>query len=357
MRKPSSSYHIADCSAIAAKPWRLSSFPKRILAIRMQAMGDLVITLPYLQALRNFLPAGTRLDLLTREEVAPIPRALELFDHVYAIGGGRSEKKQLFFSVISLPKLFMNRYQVVLDLQNNYISRLTRKMLMPRAWSAFDRYSPNAAGERTCKTIQAAGFPINLPITRFSLKPINGIPELLFDNGWNGNRLIVLNPAGAFETRNWPLHHYLAFARLWARQFPDSQFLMIGTSFIEQKAAWLKQKLGEKLVNIVGKTTPATAFATLQQADLVLSEDSGLMHMAWVSGIPTIALFGGTRSDWSRPLGEHSAFLDASDLDCGPCMQEACRYGDVHCLDRFTPAMVFDEAVILYNKFAHRATS
>ena len=49
--------------------WEKRIFPKRVLAIRLQAMGDLVITLPYLQNLRNTLPPGTELDRLTREEV------------------------------------------------------------------------------------------------------------------------------------------------------------------------------------------------------------------------------------------------------------------------------------------------
>jgi len=79
----------------------------------------------------------------------------------------------------------------------------------------------------------------------------------------------------------------------------------------------------------------------------VLSEDSGLMHMAWVSGTPVVALFGSTRSDWSRPLGPRSVFLDSSDLSCGACMQATCRRGDVFCLSRRSPEEVFARAVSL----------
>jgi len=103
--------------------------------------------------------------------------------------------------------------------------------------------------------------------------------------------------------------------------------------------------MGEKIISIVNQTTPSQAFAILQHTSFVLSEDSGLMHMAWVSGIPTLALFGSTRSDWTRPLGGKSFFLDSSDLPCGNCMQEVCRYGDVHCLTRYTPEFVFEKAV------------
>jgi len=157
----------------------------------------------------------------------------------------------------------------------------------------------------------------------------------------------VLNPAGAFATRNWEMHKYVLFARQWLQRWPHTRFLVLGTSFIAEKAAFLEGELGEHLINLVGKTTPSEVFALLQRVTLVLSEDSGLMHMAWVSGTPVVALFGSTRSDWSRPLGPRSVFLDSSDLSCGACMQATCRRGDVFCLSRRSPEEVFARAVSL----------
>jgi ADP-heptose:LPS heptosyltransferase len=107
---------------IPAKPWNKKDPPKRILAIRLQAMGDLVITLPYLQALRNALPSSVQLDLLTREEVDSIPRNIHLFDKIYSIGGGRNSKKILLHTFLLLPRLWIRRYDIIIDLQNNLIS-------------------------------------------------------------------------------------------------------------------------------------------------------------------------------------------------------------------------------------------
>lgn len=333
---------------IPAKPWQGNSAPRKVLAIRLQATGDVVITLPYLQQLRNSLPSGTRLDFLTREETESIPKSIQLFDRVYSIGGGGSSKKQLFYTSLLLPKLFIRRYDLIIDLQNNIISRIVRKSLLPKAWSAFDRFSPVAAGERTRLTIEAAGLGKNFAFTHFKLKSEEGIENLLKESGMqHGNDLVILNPAGAFETRNWPLENYVKFSKLWLGKFPKTQFVILGIDLIKQKADFLKNSLGHHLVNLVNKTTPAQAFAIIQRIKFVLSEDSGLMHMAWTSGIPTLALFGSTRSDWSRPLGDHTLFLDSSDLECGNCMQERCKYGDTHCLTRYSPEMVFEKAVSL----------
>jgi len=333
---------------IRAKPWTKDQPPKRILAIRLQATGDVTITLPYLQHLRRSLPASTRIDFLTRKECNDIPKSILLFNKVISIGGGRDFKKQLAHIILLLPGLLARRYEVVIDLQNNNLSELVRKMIHPFAWSIFDRYSSNAAGERTRLTIEAVNLGTSTidPCFQFRSPPDAG--SILKRNGWNAtSELVVLNPAAAFPTRNWPLANFASFAKLWQRHFPNTQFLILGTSFISPKADYLKEELGEQAVCIVNQTTPSQAFSILQRAKFVLSEDSGLMHMSWVLGIPTLALFGSTRSDWTRPLGAHSAFLDSSDLPCGNCMQEACRYGDVHCLTRYSPELVFEKAMQL----------
>jgi heptosyltransferase-2 len=240
---------------------------------------------------------------------------------------------------------------MVLDLQNNLISRMVRKCLVPKAWSQFDKFSPIAAGERTRLTIEAAGFKISKAITPFNLRSTLNVDELLKKNGWDGNaELVVLNPAGAFPTRNWLIENYSAFASIWSKNFPHTQFLIMGVDLISAKASFLKDKLGNKLINLVNKTSPAQAFAIIQKAKFILSEDSGLMHMAWVSGKPTLAIFGSTRSYWSQPLGEHCSFFSSSDLECGNCMREICLYGDNRCLTRYTPEFIFDKAKRLVEK-------
>ncbi|HWK04828.1 MAG TPA: glycosyltransferase family 9 protein [Puia sp.] len=341
---------------IPARPWTKTTSPRRVLAIRLQAMGDMAITLPYLQGLRNTLPSGTRLDLLTREEVAPLSQNIHLFDNIYTIGGGRSFKKIFFYTLLLIPRLWLRRYEVIIDLQNNIVSQTVRKTIRPAAWSEFDRFSKIAAGERTRLTIEAVGLGPCCMDNHFRLKDESRGIALLQQNGWNGtDPLVVLNPAGFVVTRNWSIPNYIRFARLWLEQYPDTRFLVLGTPFIAEKAHQLKNELGDRLLNLVGQTTPLDAFAVLQKTSLVLSEDSGLMHMAWTSGIPTMVLFGSTSSYWSRPLGTHSHFLDSADLPCGNCMQAVCAFGDIHCLTRYTPELVFGQARrLIQQKFSHQ---
>lgn len=340
---------INSLTTIRSRPWNKQGRPRKVLAIRLQAMGDLVITLPYLMQLKKNFPEDVVFDLLTREEVDAIPRNISLFGKVYSLVGGRNEKKQFIYALLLWPRLFFTRYDVVIDLQHNRVSRLIRKMLFPSAWSEFDKYSPIAAGESTRLTIEAAGLGNCKPaFHRFIFLNETATDTLLKQNGWDGaSDLVVLNPAGAFITRNWPLDNYKQFARLWQERFPHTQFLIIGVNLVEHKARYLKEQLGDKLINLVNKTNPFQAFAIVQQIKFMLTEDSGLMHMSWVSGVPTLAMFGSTNSVRAAPLGPHSLLLNSSDLACGNCMQETCLYGDTRCLTRFDPADVFEMALEL----------
>lgn len=337
---------------IPSKPWKKDTMPCRILAIRLQAMGDMVITLPYLQHLRKMLPPDTKLDLVTREEVESIPKNICLFDRVYSIGGGRDLKKQLFYTGLLLPKLMLRRYDVVIDLQNNIISRIVRQSVRPSAWSVFDRFSHIAAGESTRLTIEAIGlFESKADKKGFKFKHEEAVENILKENGWDGSsELVLLNPAGAFITRNWPIENYIEFTNLWLSRFPNTQFLAIGVNTIVEKASILKKALGNRLIDIVSKTTPAQAFGIIQKIKFTLTEDSGLMHMAWVSGIPTLAMFGSTKSYRATPLGSHSLLLHSGDLPCGNCLRETCIYEDTRCLTRYAPEFIFEKALMLMEK-------
>jgi len=342
-------------SEAAARPWQETTPPSRVLAIRMQAFGDVVITLPYLRALQEMLP-GSSIDLVTRQEDTVLPRAVRLFRHVDGVGGGRSERRQLLRTPIILPRLASRRYDVVLDLQNNRISRTIRRVLRPRAWATFDRFSPESAGERTRQTIARAGFGLARVAASLPLADPAAGDGLLRSAGYDpSHQLVVLSPAGAFPTRNWPLDRYVRLVERWP---PGrcTQFAMLGLPALAEKAAWLGDALGGRLLNLVGRTGPVEAAAIVQRAALVVTEDCGLMHVAWVSGVPTLALFGSSRHDWSAPLGDHTLCLHSGDLECGDCMQPACRYGDVHCLTRWSADEVVSRALALLDRASTRST-
>lgn len=334
------------------RSWTSSKLPEKILVIRFHAFGDVVITLPYLQALQNALPQ-VEIHFLTREENSDILRHAAMCAKVYALEDKRNAKL-LFAKTIGLfPTLLRERYDIVLDLQRNTVSRMVRRFLLPKSYSEFDRFSLQSAGERVRQTIDA----LHLTTISNFLPNIELHDAILTVGQWASRgysekiRYIILNPAGSSATKNWPIENYERFASLWNTSI-DSQarFLIIGTERILQKAMYLKERLGSNVINLAGVTTATEAMILLKKAQFVLSEDSGLMHMAWISRIPLVALFGSTPSVWATPLGNTSICLDSSDLECGNCDQAQCKFGDVHCLTRYTPEFVLEKALqLLYH--------
>jgi heptosyltransferase-2 len=326
------------------RAWQKQVPPKKILVMRFQAIGDVIITLPYLQDLKNKFP-NTEIHFLTRKETGDIPKQLKMFTRVIEIGGKRSAKLQFLICLFGLPMLWLQRYDAVVDLQNHRISRILRKLIGIKVWSEFDRSSPVSAGERTGATINSLGFGSIDIASKIQRMPCALAEQKLRSGGWDGSSaIIILNPAGAFETRAWPIQNYVKFAMFWLEREPKIQFLIAGLPSLVPKAEELKKCLGSRLIDITGKTTLFEAFTIVQRAKLVLSEDSGLMHMAWTQRVPTLALLGSTRNDWSAPLGEWSRCLNSSDLVCGNCMQEKCKFNDTHCLTRYTAKFVFRES-------------
>jgi heptosyltransferase-2 len=325
---------------------------KKLLVIRLQAMGDVVIMLPYIQSLREQLPNIT-IDLLTRQEVESIPKALNLFNNVYSLGGARNVKRQLLSFLFMYPRLLLKGYDVLLDLQNHNLSKVMRFLLRIKTFTVFDKTSTNYAGNRYKNTINALGiWQVEFKaITNFKENKTN---ELLQKYGLQKKEFVVINPAGAFTNRNWDLNNYVEFCKLWMQQVnKETKFLILGITKIKDKAVYLQEKIGANVVNAVDMTSPIEAIQLLSEAKLVLTEDSGLMHMSYVCSTPTVGILGSTRNDWTNPNLPHTHFFNSADLPCGNCMLVACKFEEVICLTRVKPKEVLQASLDLLKRISN----
>jgi ADP-heptose:LPS heptosyltransferase len=321
---------LPDREAINARPWRKAAPPERILAIRIQALGDTVLTLPYLAALRRSLP-HTELDFLTRYDYRDIPAGVGLFENVFAVEG-MTGKAQACSAVRAMPALRSRRYDIVLDLQRNRVSRFIRHLLRPSAWSEFDRFSAELAGERTRRTIEALGLGV-LDVYPVEPRDPNAGLERLVAAGWNGRSdLIALNPAGLSADRHWPIERWASLARSLSGRHEGTAFVILGLAKISARAAELKAALGDRLMDLVERTSLQEAMAIVRRVRLMVSEDGGLMHVAWSLGVPTVGIFGASRPVWARPHGNYSRVVVACREPDGVCMDGRCRRGARGCL-------------------------
>ena len=86
-----------------------------------------------------------------------------------------------------------------------------------------------------------------------------------------------------------------------------------------------------RITNLAGRTSIKDAVEVISTSRLVISNDSGLMHLASYLGVPVVGIFGSTSPDWTRPLGKKSVVL-SSNLECAPCFKRECPFGHYNCL-------------------------
>lgn len=109
--------------------------------------------------------------------------------------------------------------------------------------------------------------------------------------------------------------------------------VLIGTDAMRKKGKWLAQEI-PGAIDLVEKTSAAEALALMRRLALMITEDSGLMHLAAISGVRVVALFGATRATWSAPAGDNITLYSSEDMECGACMSPLCARGDTECLMR-----------------------
>ena len=102
-----------------------------------------------------------------------------------------------------------------------------------------------------------------------------------------------------------------------------------------------------RCVDLVGKTDLAEATDLLAFASVVLSNDSGLMHIAAALGKNVIGLFGSTSSDFTPPLSDKVESI-STDIACRPCFKRECPLGHLRCLTEIKPERVLD-AIASFN--------
>jgi len=156
--------------------------------------------------------------------------------------------------------------------------------------------------------------------------------------------LLALCPGAEFgEAKRWPAEHYAAVAEAKIRD--GWQVWLFGSKndhpVGEAIRAALAPGLGEATTNLAGETSLAEALDLLSCADAVVSNDSGLMHVAAALGRPLVAVYGSTSPQFTPPLAERVEIVRLG-LDCSPCFERTCRYGHYNCLRELAPQAVLD---------------
>jgi heptosyltransferase-2 len=161
-----------------------------------------------------------------------------------------------------------------------------------------------------------------------------------------GARIAALMPGAEYgPAKRWPAAHYGALAAALARQ--EADVVVLGSAkerSIGDEVAALAASA--RVHNLCGATSLADVVDLLAAADVAVSNDSGLLHVAAAAGAPVVAIYGSSSPQFTPPLTDAASIVSLA-IECSPCFERECPLGHLRCLVELTPGTVLRAAQTL----------
>lgn len=345
------------------RPLHLITPPGRVLIIKPSAVGDVVHALPILNILRTRWPQSHIAWLVTPacaglleghpqlDEVIPFER--KRFGH-----GWRNPRAAAELYVFQ-KELRARKFDLVIDLQGLFRSAwLARKSGAPTrvgfanaremAWMFYTHRvkvgtAEQHAIERYLTVLEAMGLPRG-PVE--FVFPTSGVDRDYIEQLVpREKRYAVLIPGTNWATKRWPTGHFAGLIRPLYERYGLTTVLAGSPGEVELCEQVYKNAVAVNrdaralppVINLAGKTTLRQLVALLRDADLVVANDSGPMHIAAALGRPLVTLFGPTNPVRTGPYGRQETVLRL-DLPCSPCYSRSCSHQS--CLKLLGPVAV-----------------
>jgi heptosyltransferase-1 len=328
------------------------SRPPQILLVKLSSFGDVLHTLPTLEALRDAYPEA-HITWLVEAAYAPLLSGHPALTEVWV--APRLRPAEFFFG--SNPTTLMNLFKqlrarpfdLVLDLQGLLKSAVWVALARSPRKVGYDRtrefsylalterlppFDPEAhAVWRYLNLAHYLGAPHTPPRFRLGLDPAVDLATLFL--GKAERPLAVLHPGARWASKLWPSSSWARLAE-WLNQ-RGFQVAVTGSRADYELAAEILGQSQAPILNLAGRTSLAELAGVLRQASLAVTTDTGAMHLAAALGTKVTALFGPTAPWRTGPFGPGHQVVRLN-LPCSPCFKRHCP--EPRCLSDLTPEMV-----------------
>jgi heptosyltransferase-2 len=331
--------------------------PPRLLVISPNWIGDAVMAQPLLQLLRRQHP-DSAIDVLAPGWVAPVWRAMAEVDTVIeapfrhgalqlrerwafarqlrkrGYGAAYVLPNTLKFALIpwlaGIPKRVGYRGEMRYGLLN-VVHRDERRPKRPMV----SFYAALAAAPAAVTLA-----PAELPRPVLSATPAQQAYALERAGLDAARPLLVFAPGAEFgEAKRWPAAHFAELANTVLNRLPAMQVALLGSGK-DRPVCDEIVALAPAVHNLAGSTSLDQAIALIAAARAVVSNDSGLLHIASALNRAIVALYGPTDPAHAPPFSDVAQSLWLH-LDCSPCKKRECPLGHHNCLRQMTPDMVW----------------
>lgn len=330
---------------------------KKLLVIKLGAMGDLVLIVPSLRMIRNRFPDAF-ITLLVDRKLAPLLANCPFLDDMILVD--RKRLSDLFYLFKTARRVRREGFDLSVDLHNNkwthllaYLGGVVQRFgfargrwggLLNRPDKTFDvEDSPVRHQFRILSKLGIQTFDDTLELwpTEEGIEKSRRTMEIL--NPQEKTRLIgfVMGSSPNWPSKRWPAAYFQELGRRLLEKY-DARIVLIG-SRDEAPLGEAFHEFGEgRVLDIIGKTELEDLPAIFKQLHLVVTGDTAPLHVAAAMGVPTLALFGPTDARRHLPPGK-KVFVLSHHLTCQPCYEGVCREKESQaCLARISVDEAFE---------------
>jgi heptosyltransferase-2 len=328
----------------------------KILVVAPSWIGDTLLAQPLFARLREKLP-GVEIDALAPGWTAPVLRRMPEIDEVIEAPFGHGELKlsarrrlgralrpRGYSEAIVLPNTFKSAlvpFFAGIPRRTGFVGEL-RYGLLNVVHKLDEEHLPLMV-ERYAQLAEKPGDPVvrPLPEVRLRVDDANRLATLQRLGLSRGKPVAAFCPGAEYgPAKRWPVRHFAELARrLTAKGWAVWLFGSEKDRTIGEEIARLS---GGAAINLSGKTDLAGAIDLLSLAEVVVSNDSGLMHVAAGVGRPVVALYGSSSPEHTPPLSAQ-ARLVRTGIECSPCYARECPLGHFKCMNDLLPERAVQE--------------
>ena len=335
----------------------------RVLVVGPSWVGDTVLAQPLFMRLRE-RSFELALDVLAPPWTAPLVRRMpevnEVIDNPFRHGElkvfarrrlGLELRARNYQRAIVLPnslKAALPPFFAAIAVRTGYRGELRSGVL--NDVRRLDEKRLPLLVERFAALAEPPGTPLRRPVPRPRLRadPLNRAGALERLQLATARPVVAFCPGAEYgEAKRWPAEHFAALAgrvlaagaQVWL--FGSANDKSIADAITSRSAAPGRCD-GPGVANLCGRTTLADAVDLLSLATVVVSNDSGLMHVAAALDRPLVALYGSSSPGYTPPLSPRARVLSL-ELACSPCFERVCPLGHFKCLRDLAPDRVWRE--------------
>jgi heptosyltransferase-1 len=155
-------------------------------------------------------------------------------------------------------------------------------------------------------------------------------------------RWLVIQPGARWLNKRWPAEYFAELVRELTKSHPDFRFAVLGGDADREMGATIAQAAPQRCLDLTGKISLPEMVEWIRLSELMISNDTGPMHVAAALRKPVVTIFGPTEPRRTGPYGESANTIQLN-LPCVPCMKAYCAYSKpLECLRGISPRLVRD---------------